>query len=514
MKYIKSLIKNYKYKSFALVIAVTICNILALLYNYSFKFVIDAIEQKNIENAWKSFFIVLVLQIVVTLLTLLIYDYYLRIFQKDIERDVRNDIMSEILTWPFSNSKDITSGNLSTLMTNDVTQIGQYISLYYFMIIANSIRFIITYILLFSLDRVIGVVVLLSVPLYYILTKFTMKPMQKFVKEGYEARDQLNNSFLDILKNLMNIKSYNLEEISTKQIKKNTSELYNKEKSLQKWTAIFYFIRNFLSSFMPVIILGLSIVRIINGQMTLGTLVAIYGFLGAIYLPISELFQFKAMKNNLYPVIDRINPILDNEIEKKDKREIKFGQPEIIMQNLSYSYGDNNVIENISQKLKGPGLYRITGDNGKGKSTLFNIISGLYNDFDGDVYLNLNNESPAIAYMNQKNILYDANLYDNITLFGKNSANNMSLKILNRFKNRLDDKSDFSGGEKRLILFSQTINCNASIFLFDEPFEGVDKNTKIYMKDIIANLCEQNLVLIISHEDEDFDGLEHKEIYL
>lgn len=86
--------------------------------------------------------------------------------------------------------------------------------------------------------------------------------------------------------------------------------------------------------------------------------------------------------------------------------------------------------------------------------------------------------------------------------------------MVDRFKDRSDYKNDFSGGEKRLILFSQTLNCNASIFLFDEPFEGVDKKTKSYMKDIIAKLCEQNLVLIISHEDKDFDRLEHKEIYI
>lgn len=475
---------------------------------------IDAIEQKNIDDAWKNFFVVLVLQVSVTLVTLLVYDYYLRVFQKDIERDVRNDIMSEILTWPYSESKNITPGNLSTLMTNDVAQIGQYVSLYYFMMVANSIRFVITYVLLFSLDRVIGIIVLLSVPLYYISTQFTMKPMQKFVKEGYIARDRLNESFLDILENFMSIKSHNIEGSSIKKIKKNTAELYNKEKSFQKWTAIFYFIRNFLSSFMPVTILGLSIVRIVNGQMTLGTLVAVYGFLGAIYLPIAELFQFKAMKNNLEPVVERIDPLIDNQIDKADKRTIRSGRPEIIIEDLCYRYGENDVIENISTRLTGPGLYRISGDNGKGKSTFFNIISGLYNDFEGDVHLSLNEESPSIAYMNQKNILYDANLYDNITLFGKNEANSMSLNILDRFENRADDKSDFSGGEKRLILFLRTINCDASIFLFDEPFEGVDKNTKKIMKDVIADLCKNDLVLIISHEDKDFDGLEYEEIYL
>lgn len=514
MKYIKELIKKYKYTAFALVVAVTVCNITSLFYNYSFKFVIDAVEQKNVSEAWKSFAVLLGFQILVTVLTLLIYDYYLRIFQKDVERDVRNDIMSEILTWPFSKSKEITLGSLSTLMTSDATQIGQYVSLYYFMIIANSIRFVITAYMLFTLDIVVGMIVILSIPLYYILTEFTMAPMQKYVKESYEARDKLNNSFLDVLNNLMNIKSYKIEKISDSIIRAKTKELYLKEKGFQKWIAVFYFIRNFLSSFMPVIIVGFSIIRIISGDMTIGTLIALNGLLGAMYLPIDEIFYFKSMKNNLEPVIDRINPIIESQIDKEDKREVKFGQPEVTVENLSYSYGENSLIKNISFKLEGPGLYRFSGHNGKGKSTLFNIISGLYNDFDGEVQLNISEELPNIAYMNQKNILYDASLNDNITLFGKNDISELGLKTLDKFKDRSEEKGDFSGGEKRWILFLQTISCKASIYLFDEPFEGVDKNTKTQMKDIITKLSENNLVLIISHEDKDFEKLKHKEIYL
>lgn len=514
MEYIKSLVKNYRYRSFLLVLAVTICNILALFYSYSFKFVIDAIEQKSVENAWKYFLVVLILQTLATVLNVLIYDYYLRVFQKDVERDTRNNLMSEILTWPYSKSKDITPGNFSTLMTNDVTKIGQYVSLYDFMIISNTIRFIITYFLLFSLDKVIGFVVLLSVPLYYILTTFTMKPMQKFVKEGYIARDQLNNSFLDILNNLISIKSYNIEETSKKHIKNNTIELYYKEKKLQKWKAIFSFIKDFLSSFMPVVILGLSIVRIINDKMTLGTFVAVYGFLGAIYLPISEIFHFKAMKNNLEPVINRITPIIDNKINKDDKRKLNYGYPKIIIKNLNYFHEEKKIIHNFSAKMEGCGLYRISGDNGKGKSTLFNIISGLYNDFDGEVFINVEKESAFIAYMNQRDILFDGNIYDNITLFNRNKINKVYFEIIEKIKNRSGDSDSFSGGEKRLFLFWRTISSNASIFLFDEPFEGVDEGTRSYMQKIIIDLSKNNLVIIINHEDKDFKDMVYENIKL
>lgn len=514
MQYIKHTIKNHRKTSAWLVIGVSLCNILALLYNYNFKFVIDAVVAKDINLALKNFILLVILQIFVTLGTLLIYDYYLKIFQKKIERGIRYDLMKEILSWPFSKSKDISSGKLSTLINQDVSQIGQYVSLYDFMLVANTLRFFITYFLLFTLDRLIALVVLLSVPLYYLLTKFTLEPMKNFVDEGYIQKDKLNNSFIDILNNLMTIKSYKLENIIDQEVEKKTSELYLKEKGLQKWTAIFYFIRNFLTSFMPVAILGLSIVRIISGNMTIGTMVAIFGFLDAVYLPISELFYFKAMKNNLEPVVDRIEPIISSKINKNDMRDLSYGSPMIKTSNLSYSYGKNQVIDKLNLNIDSPGLYRICGQNGNGKTTLFNIIAGLYNDFSGKVQLNLSKTYPNLSYMNQNDTLFASNLLDNISLFNKNKLNKNSLDLIEKFRKREDTADSFSGGEKRLFLFLRTINAKASIYLFDEPFEGVDPVNKEIMKDIIRNLAKDKIVLIITHDDEDLANLYYEDIKL
>lgn len=260
-------------------------------------------------------------------------------------------------------------------------------------------------------------------------------------------------------------------------------------------------------------ILGISIVRIINGQMTIGTLIAINGFLGAIYLPISEIFQFRAMKNNLEPVVERIEPIVTNVVDKNDKRELKYGEPQIIVENLTYSFGENEIINNINVNISGCGLYRINGDNGKGKSTFFNIIAGLYNDFDGRVVINLRKDTD-IVYMNQNDDLFNSSINDNITLFNKHKVSNEYLQMIDKFSDRVNTISEFSGGEKRLFLFIRALNSKASILLFDEPFEGVDKRAREQMKDIISTLSKKNLVLIINHNDKDFESLEYKNIKL
>lgn len=69
--------------------------------------------------------------------------------------------------------------------------------------------------------------------------------------------------------------------------------------------------------------------------------------------------------------------------------------------------------------------------------------------------------------------------------------------------------------EKRdLYYFLRTVNANASIFLFDEPFEGVDDETRKAMKEILETLALDNMVLIISHNDNDFSDIRYNKIEL
>lgn len=504
--YIKSLIKKYRRKSVILVLLVTVCNIFALLYNYSYKFVIDSITSGLISQAFKNFVFLVLCMIGVNVFTLIVYDYFLKIFQKRVEADVRKDVLEKVVSFDYEKSKHISQGNITTMISSDASQIGEYVSLYYFMIVANTIRFIITYAMLFTLDSFVGFVVLFSLPLYYISTKFTLKPMKRFVKEGYESRDTVNQNFLDVLKNLISIKSYNIEERINGQIIKNNEILYSKEKSLNKWMAIFYFLRNFVTSFMPVLLLGISIVRISRGDMTLGSLVAILGFLDAVYLPMDELFQFKAMDNNLDPVRDRMDSLFNedntfrNQIVKQSK-DMAVG-----VSNLSYYINGKNILKDINFEIEEPGLYRLTGENGSGKSTLLNVIMGLYNDFEGNV--RINSPDKKITYMNQFDYLFDTDLDNNISLFNKFKIEESSFNLMKSLPK--GEVKNYSGGEKRFALFIRAINTQADIYLLDEPFEGVDSFKKLQMIDILNKLAKEKIVIIVSHDDDDFKDLDYQ----
>lgn len=522
MKTIKNIVGKYNKEAFVVVVLTTICNILALLFNFYYKHLIDALATKNSAEVYKYLAVILAFQLSTTFLTLYIYDYYLNYFKLKISSDLKKEIIKNIFKFPFSKSRNINIGKINTILFYDTQDIADYVSLYYFMVISNTLRFFITYFLLFRLDFYVGLFVLVSVPFYFLLTEFSMKYMKKFTALERESVDKINHSVINKIENLKAIKSMGLEESFSKEFSKDIDVMVKNSKSFIFWKAIFYLIRNFLSSFLPIFIIFISAIRILNGNMTVGTIFAITGFIDAVYIPIGELNHYKSMKNNLEPVMERTEEYIEKSEDEvlNDVIITESEKPYISIENLTYSINDEKIMDNVNLKIENNGLYVLKGENGRGKSTLLNIVSGLLKNFDGRVEIgNGNNELKALSYMNQENdlLLFDKNIIENnINIFdNKNIYDLMNLFEFNKtFSENKVDINEFSGGEKRRILFLRTLNVETNIYLFDEPLENLDEHSKEVVVKEIAKLSRDKIVLLVSHSLEDFEkiGLEFKEI--
>lgn len=222
--------------------------------------------------------------------------------------------------------------------------------------------------------------------------------------------------------------------------------------------SIFYFLRNFMASFMPVFIVGISIPRIIRGQMSIGTLIAVFGFLDAVYLPVTELFSFRSMKNNFIPIMKRTRELLCP-VQKQNKRVfLNTAEPMIQLQEVSLNLAGKPVLEHVHFTVRGTGLYHLKGDNGAGKSAVLNVISGLYQDYEGQVSLGFSSPKQRIVYMQQENQLFQGTPEDNISLFGQHPLRRETLDILHAFQSKEDPLASHSGGEALRILFLRAVN--------------------------------------------------------
>lgn len=188
--------------------------------------------------------------------------------------------------------------------------------------------------------------------------------------------------------------------------------------------------------------------------------------------------------------------------------------------NLTKSFDDKKVLENLNCTIKTGSIYGLIGANGAGKSTLLRIIMGIFNKDSGSVEIDgkelEDNEElkqklvfvPDDLYFFRNYTLKDTiNFYDNLY---KNFDKEYAIKLSEKLKLPLEQKvSSFSKGMKRQSALICAISTNADYMFFDETFDGIDPVVRNFLKKIIAEQMDkkETTIIMTSHnlrELEDF----------
>ena len=181
--------------------------------------------------------------------------------------------------------------------------------------------------------------------------------------------------------------------------------------------------------------------------------------------------------------------------------------------NLSYAYTDKYLFENLNLYLDIKTITKVSGSNGSGKTTFLKNISGILQDYEGEIlYLNENIKdisSPNIFYAGHKN-----GFKDNLTV-GENLINDLRNPVfdLDKIKNYLSDfgcegsfstsLGNCSEGQKKKILLSLFASVKADLYVLDEPFsnlddEGIDCLNQIFWQ----KTSEGSSIVFTSHENQ------------
>ena len=261
----------------------------------------------------------------------------------------------------------------------------------------------------------------------------------------------------------------------------------------------------------------------LSGSLETVTFMAAVIFSLGLVGPIMEAFSFTGSLAMLGKNTEEIDSILNAEELHHANKPVAFGDLEIELKNVSFSYDkQQEVLHGINLSIRPGTMTAFVGPSGSGKSTIAKLIAGYWDVTSGSITLGgheltevpLSQLSEQISYVSQDNYLFDETVRENIRM-GKPGASDAEVEAVAKaagcdgFIRSLENGYDtvvggggahLSGGERQRVSIARALVNDPSVVLLDEPYSGLDPHAMHIFDELIASVREGRTFVMVSHD--------------
>jgi len=404
-------------------------------------------------------------------------------------------------------------------LTNDMEKIenGYVFSIYqaaYMLLktfISIAVLLYVNYLILIA-GIIVGVVFAVFVALLGI-------PISKHRKELSSIFEKYTVYVKEIISAFQIIKTNNLESKALYDFFNKSKNIEDKEFFIGKMISYFLLL---MVSIMALLLLGTiigGIYLVYSKLITIGTLMFAFPLMANVINSFSNIGSSIQNIVSLKKVFQTIDDNLKNSDTYEETIELASFNSSIEFKNVSFSYGENEVLKNVDLKFEKGKKYLIVGPSGGGKTTVLKLLRKYFNPSGGEISVdgkNLKDITPLSYFKNIANIeqqvfLFEDSLYNNITLYKNYSQDEIKEAIKNAgltsFIENLpgglgykitDNGKNISGGEKARIAIARGLITRADLIFLDEAFASLDMETAIRIEQTLLALKDVT-VINVSH---------------
>ncbi|EJS68853.1 ABC transporter ATP-binding protein [Bacillus cereus] len=464
--------------------------------------------------------ILLILEIIFSAFSL----YLLSKVGEEIVKNLREKLWEKFLKLPVKYYNDNKSGEMVSRITSDTTTIVNIISSEIVDLITSCITLILSLIILFTLDVPMTLVLIFVVP----ITLFIVIPLgEKVYDLSFQEQNkmsQLTAYLSQTLSEIKLVKSYNTELKETENGQKHFEFLYKNGIKRAKLNSILTPVLGTFTTIVLIGVIGFGAWRVDQGLISSGELVAFLLYLFQIMVPFIQMNHFLTSFQEAKGSMKRLFEILEEEEEVQVVTNACIGSPaQLEFKDVSFRYDEKeNVIEDISFKIKKGSLTALVGPSGSGKSTIFSLIERFYDPTNGDIllddvsYKNIDVEEwrQKFSYVSQDTPIFSGTIRDNI-LYGKNdkvtddklieiaafaNAHEFIVGLSDGYNTEVGERGNqLSGGQKQRIAIARALMRDADFLLLDEATANLDSDSEKQVQKAINTLIHKQTTFVIAH---------------
>jgi ABC-type multidrug transport system fused ATPase/permease subunit len=436
-----------------------------------------------------------------------------------IRRELQTIIYKNYIYGNWANLRSFRVGDAVGTITWEVRAIGKYIVSALITIYSLLCALVLGLLALITSFKVTFSLALICLPLL-LLVNFAFKKMAFYSKKNAEYRNIFTSDVTDRLNGLLQIHLDVNTDFHAQQGLRAQAPLMRME-VLESITQAGISMFNLLMPFMFLIAFALWLSWFDLATLPNMGIVASIGVLGLKFVThlnnsVSQVGNLARLSGSIHPVIAATDlPPM------RSRSDINSKIIEIQMKNVEYDYDGKKVIKSVSLNVKNNKPLVLNGRSGSGKTTIANLLSGLYLPSKGTVtYIDNNNNKYSsenfkalIGFVTQDIYLFHGTLRENLTS-GLNKSDEQIWSVLHkvdaddfvRSLGGLDSKSSeagrsLSGGQRRRLGIASAILKGTDILIFDEITGGLDYQNKQSVINVISRLSADYIVIMISHEE-------------
>ena len=445
---------------------------------------------------------------------------------------IRRELFDHSISLSLKYHDKMPVGKLLTRLTNDVDALAEVFGSGAVGVIADFVSLIVISLTMLSIDRGLAILLLLTqIPVSY----FIIWLQKRYRRANYQVREelsQLNSDFQENLQGLEVVQMFRREAFNSKKFSK-TGVAYKKAVN----GTIFY--DSSISAFIEWISLAaVSLVLAVGGYLVtsgnigLGTLTTFILYSQRLFEPLRQLAErFTQIQGGL-TAVERINELLDEEIQIKDSTSAKHflenaknvnkkfkGKIEFKNVNFFYNEGEH-IIKNLSFKIKPGEHVAFVGPTGSGKTTIIRLLCRLYEPQSGKILIDdIDIKDIPIATLRnmlgvvlQDTFIFSGNVADNLKLNSKldnleleNLCNELGLdNLLKKLPEGLNTLlrergGNLSSGERQLLSVARVAIRNPVVLIMDEATAFMDPSTEATLQKDLERILSKRTALVIAH---------------
>ncbi len=442
----------------------------------------------------------------------------------NVEAEIRNTIFGHMQRLAFKYHDKVPTGELMARASSDASQVRLAFAIAP-LATANVFLLLLLSVTLVSIDFILGLIVLLSIPLVlYIAGNFASRAMEVSLKVK-EAEAEMTTEVEEQLGGIRVVKAFGNEDEASIKVERSIEKIYETSVNFLHLRTRFVPLFELIPMIITLVVLLLGGYLAINEFITLGDFIAFTQYVILLIWPLritawflSEIPSSVSAGNRILELLDEQPSIINNDELLEFPTD---GNGTIEFENVDFSYGNDTIFNELSFKVEGQKTIAIVGATGSGKSTLSYLLPRLYDVKSGTIKIDnvdikkikLDDLRNNVSLAFEESFLFSNSAKDNIAI-GSIEASQQEVEeaaiiakahefisqLPETYETKVGERGyGLSGGQRQRIALARAIVRNPKILILDDALSAVDASTEEEIRNELQKVMNKMTTLIITN---------------